>query len=263
MAIAFNSFIFAQNHNMNKLKTYLIVFLTCCTTLAFSQIEEVKESPSGVLVNIHYGGEIPTGILADRFGAGFSIGLSPTYMSKNQWLFGLDAKALFGGDVKEDVLANLRTSTGEIIGQDKGFALVALNQRGYFIGGTVGKIIPLTEDNRSGIRVSGSVGVLRHKIRIDDGGNLPQLSGEYRLGYDRLTYGLGFTEFVGYQYLSRNRLINFYVGAEFTQGFTQNRRTINYDTGLSETEPRQDNLIGFKVGWILPIYDTKSTEVYY
>lgn len=261
--MAFNSFIFAQNYNMNKLTTYLIVLFTFCTTLTFGQIEEVLESPSGILVNIHYGGEFPTGILAERFGAGFSIGLSPVYMSGNQWLFGVDAKVLFGGEVKEDVLTNLRTSTGEIIGQDKGFALVSLNQRGYFIGGTIGKIIPLTDDRRSGIRVTGSVGVLRHKIRIDDGGNLPQLANEYRLGYDRLTYGLGFTEFVGYQYLSRNRLVNFYVGAEFTQGFTQNRRTVNYDTGLAETAPRFDNLIGFKFGWILPLYDTKSTDVYY
>lgn len=261
--MAFNSFIFAQNCTMNKFKTYLVVFLTFCTTLAYSQIEEVLESPSGVLVNIHYGGEIPTGILAERFGAGFSIGLSPVYMSSKQWLFGIDAKVLFGGEVKEDVLANLRTATGEIIGQDRSFGIVSLNQRGYFIGGTIGKIIPLTEDKRSGIRVTGSVGVLRHKIRIDDVGNLPQLSDNYRIGYDRLTYGLGFTEFVGYQYLSRNRLVNFYIGAEFTQGFTQNRRTVNYDTGLAETEPRFDNLIGVKLGWILPLYDNKSTEVYY
>ncbi|MFK7950451.1 MAG: hypothetical protein AB8G11_22880 [Saprospiraceae bacterium] len=248
---------------MNKLTTYLIIFLTFCTTLAYSQISEVQESPSGVLVNIHYGGEIPTGILAERFGAGFSIGFSPVYMSSSQWLFGLDAKILFGGPVKEDVLANLRTSTGEIIGQDKSFGIVSLNQRGYFIGGTIGKIIPLKEDKRSGIRVTGSVGILRHKVRIDDAGNLPQLANNYRVGYDRLTYGLGFTEFIGYQYLSRNRLINFYVGAEFTQGFTRNRRTINYDTGLAETDPRFDNLIGLKAGWILPLYDTKSTEVFY
>ena len=251
---------------MNTLKIYLIALLFLGSTSAFSQIEEVLESPSGVLVNIHYGGEIPTGILAERFGSGFSIGLSPVYMTSNQWLFGIDAKALFGGAVKEDVLANLRTSTGEIIGQNKEFALVSLNQRGYFFGGMIGKIIPLTPDRRSGIRVSGSIGILNHKIRIDELGSLPQLSGKdgaYRLGYDRLTYGAGFTEFIGYQYLSRNRLINFYVGAEFTQGLTRNRRTVNYDTGLSETEQRFDNLIGFKAGWILPLYDTKSTEVYY
>jgi hypothetical protein len=251
---------------MNQLKIYLIVLLTFGTISGFSQFEEVLESPSGVLVNIHYGVEIPTGILAERFASGFSIGVSPVYMSSNQWLFGVDVKALFGGDVKEDVLANLRTSTGEIIGQNKEFALVSLNQRGYFLGGTIGKIIPLTADKRSGIRATGSVGILNHKIRIDEFGSLPQLSGKngaYRLGYDRLTYGVGFTEFIGYQYLSRNRLVNFYVGAEFTQGITKNRRTVNYDTGFADTEQRFDNIIGFKAGWILPLYDTKSTEVYY
>lgn len=248
---------------MNKFKTYFIVLLTLCTTVAFSQNNEGFESPSGVLVNIHYGGEIPTGILAERFGAGFSIGVSPVYMSENRWLFGLDAKAIFGGEVKEDVLSNLRTSTGEILSQDKSFAAVSLNQRGYFVGGTVGKIIPLTKDGRSGLRVTGNIGILRHKVRIDDAGGLPQLTGDYRAGYDRLTYGLGLTEFIGYQYLSKSGLINFYVGAEFTQGFTKNRRTVNYDTGIAETAQRFDNLIGFKAGWILPLYDTGSTEVYY
>ncbi|MFT5832524.1 MAG: hypothetical protein ACI97N_000135 [Cognaticolwellia sp.] len=248
---------------MKFLKIYFSLLLVFCLSGAYAQVEEVLNSPSGVLVNIHYGGEVPSGILAERFGAGFSIGFSPVYMSKRQWLFGLDAKFIFAGEVKEDVLANLKTRGGEIIGQDKGFAITSLNQRGYFIGGTFGKIIPLKEDRRSGVRVLASAGFLRHKVRIDDGGTLPQLNGAYRLGYDRLTYGFGITEFVGYQYLSRNRLINFYAGMEFTQGFTKNRRTVNYDTGLSETGNRQDLLWGFKIGWILPLYDAKSTEIFY
>jgi hypothetical protein len=245
------------------MKKYLTILLVLCLSTVYGQVEEILSSTSGVLVNIHYGIEVPSGILADRFGVGYSIGFSPVYVTKKQWLIGIDAKFIFGGNVKEDVLANMRTKDGEIIGQDKGFGLTSLNQRGYFIGGTVGKIIPLSEDGRSGIRVVGNVGVLRHKIRIDDGGTLPQLNGPYRLGYDRLTYGVGITEFVGYQYLSRNRLINFYVGMEFTQGFTQNRRTVNYDTGLAEIGTRRDLLWGFKLGWILPLYDSKSAEVFY
>lgn len=244
------------------MKKYLTILLMLCLSTVYGQTKEKKHITNGVLVNIHYGVEVPSGILADRFGTGYSIGLSPTYLTKNQWLLGVDTKFIFGGNVKEDVLANLRTKDGEIIGQDKGFAITALNQRGYFIGGTVGKIIYLKEDNRSGIRITGNIGVLRHKIRIDDGGTLPQLNGAYRLGYDRLTYGLGMTEFIGYQYLSQDKLINFYAGFEFTQGFTKNRRTVNYDTGLSENGTRQDLLWGFKVGWILPVYDANK-EVFY
>lgn len=248
---------------MKYFKYYLTILLITSLSNVYGQFEEVLDNPSGILVQIDYGVEFPSGILAERFGNGFSIGLSPVYMTKKQWLFGVESKYFFGGDVKEDVVSNLRTSEGFLITQDKNIGSVSLNQRSFFLGGSIGKIIPLAKDNRSGIRISANAGFFQHRIRIEDGGSLPQLGGNYRLGYDRLTYGLGLTEFIGYQYLSRNRLINFYAGFEFTQGFTQNRRTVNYDTGIAETAPRQDFLWGFQIGWILPIYNSKSTETYY
>ncbi len=227
------------------------------------QYRKLLDNPTGILVQIDYGAEIPTGLLSERFGTGFSMGLSPTYITKKQWLFGIESKYFFGGDVKEDVVSNLRTSNGYMITSDKNISEIAMNQRGFFLGGSVGKVIPIKKDSQSGIRITANAGFFQHRIRIEDGGALPQLAGNYRLGYDRLTYGLGLTEFIGYQYFSKNRLINLYAGFEFTQGFTQNRRTVNYDTGLADTTERQDFLWGLQIGWILPIYDSKSTETYY
>lgn len=246
----------------STMKTYLSILLIFCLTTAYGQNDEEEYRPSGFLVNINYGVETPFGILADRFGTGMSLGLNPVYMTSDRWLFGVDAKLMFGGIVKEDVLENLLTSNGQIIAQDKTLTTANLNQRGYFFGASVGKLIPLGQSGSSSLRITGSLGFLQHKIRIDDGGNLPQLSGAYSLGYDRLTYGLGVTEFVGYQYLSKSKLINFYAGMEFTQGFTKNRRTINYDTNISETAPRQDLLWNFKIGWILPLYNVNDSGYY-
>ncbi len=247
---------------MKFLKIHLLFLLLFCLSTTYAQINDKTIKTTGVLLNIHYGVEIPTGILADRFGTGFSLGLTPVYMTSKQWFFGVEGKFLFGAGVYEDVLSNLRTADGEIIGQNKSFAVTVLNQRGYFLGGTVGKLITFPENEHSGIRVSANAGILRHKVRIDDSGGIPQLTGDYRLGYDRLTYGLGFTEFIGYQRLSKNGKANFYAGMEFTQGFTKNRRTVNYDTGLADTALRKDILWGFQVGWVLSLYDA-TKEVFY
>ena len=65
---------------------------------------------------------------------------------------------------------------------------------------------------------------------------------------------MSFNPFIGYQHLSDNKLINFFVGVDFHYGLTQNRRTVNFDTGLPDTRQRTDLLLGIKAGWILPLY---------
>ena len=134
------------------------------------------------------------------------------------------------------------------------------------MGALIGKLFSLSDVNpRSGIRFTISSGLLQHKIRIQDDPvrDVPQLSTEYRKGYDRLTNGLTFNEFIGYQMLSRNRRINFYAGLEFTQAFTKSRRDFNFDTMTAETENRVDLLYGFRVGWVLPFYFGNAGDIYY
>ena len=99
-----------------------------------------------------------------------------------------------------------------------------------------------------------SAGVLQHKIRIEDRtGGLPQLVGDYKKGYDRMTNGLALTEFIGYQHFSNDGRINFYVGFEFTQGFTKNRRSWDFLTQQRMDNNRLDLLNGLRIGWTLPI----------
>ena len=107
---------------------------------------------------------------------------------------------------------------------------------------------------KSGIRLTASTGVLQHKIRIEDRtGGLIQLQGEYLKGYDRLTNGLAFTEFIGYQHISNSGLVNFMAGFELTQGFTKNRRSWDYLEMKRLDEQRFDLLNGFRVGWVLTL----------
>ena len=200
--------------------------------------------------------------MKDRFGLNFDIGLGAEMILPNNWIFGLAGGIIFGNRVNEDVVRNLRTSFNQIIGSNTGLAAVSLRERGFHSEVRVGKLIPVIENNKkSGLRLVLGLGFLQHKIRVqeDPQSFVPQITGDYAKGYDRLSNGLMLSEFIGYQHLSKNRLVNFYGGFELTQGFTQNRRDYDFLT-MSESDKsnRLDLLYGFKVGWILPFYISKS-----
>lgn len=226
---------------------------------------------SAVLFNTCYGFHIPAADLSDRFGSNFSIGGSIEYLTeKGNWMLGIKGNNLFSQNVKEDVLAPIRTSDGFLIGNSGAaegqFALVVLRERGFYAGGLVGKLFTLSKKNkRSGIRATIGAGLLQHKIRIqDESGTAQQIAGDYKKGYDQLSNGLALEQFIGYQYLSTNRGINFFAGFEFTQAFTKNRRNSNFVTRTKDETKRIDVLTGFRIGWTIPIYvGEKGEDLFY
>lgn len=219
------------------------------------------------LISIQFSGQLPGGDLSDRFGTCSDVSGSVAWMSDEQsWIFGLEGAFLFGSDVREDVLAPLRTSQGDIIGITGTIAPVLLRQRGMYLGAHAGRIFPLSKSNpRNGIRVSVGGGYLQHQIKIvDDSNTAEHLTDDFQQGYDRLTSGPALRQFVGYQLLSADRLLNVHFGLEFTQAFTNSRRTINYDTGLPGATDRIDLLFGLRFGWSLPLYyGIPKEETYY
>ena len=210
-----------------------------------------------------YGVEFPHGDLADRFSRNLKFTLGAERLTKNNWIYGVEFAFMFGDSTKEDVLAPLRIANREILGSDNAYADIFTRERGMYLGLNVGKIIPFKPNSRSGLRVTGSAGILAHYIRIiDEARATPQIEGDYLKGYDRLTRGLAFREFVGYQHVSQDKRINFYIGIEFTQGFTKHIRAIDFDTGLApDTGTRFDGLISLKAAWVLPFFDDFVDEV--
>ncbi len=209
-----------------------------------------------------YGMEFPVGDLADRFSTNLKFTLGAERITKNNWIYGIEFAFMFGDTVKEDPLAQLRLSNNELLGADNDYADVFQRERGAFLGVSFGKIIPFSEKSRSGLRITGAIGILAHKIRIiDESRSLPQIEGDYLKGYDRLTRGLAIREFVGYQHISEDKRINFYIGLEFTQGFTKHVRSINFDTGLApDPSTRFDGLVSLKAAWVLPFFDDYVDE---
>ena len=105
---------------------------------------------------------------------------------------------------------------------------------------------------------------MQHKIRIEHQEHeIRFLEDDYLKGYDRLTNGLCLYQFAGYSLMSNNRLINFFVGVESYQGFTQGRRDLNFDTGLTDNAKRMDVLLGIRGGWVLHLYRRAPDEYYF
>jgi len=107
---------------------------------------------------------------------------------------------IFGSTIKYDSLFHLIKTSGDyIIDGDGMYADVRTYQRGYTLMGKAGKIFSIFNDNpNSGLLVMIGGGFMQHKIRIENPGNtVPQLKGDYKKGYDKLTNGPALSQFIG------------------------------------------------------------------
>lgn len=242
----FSSSLLAQERKEDKKKT---------------KIEANKIWNLDVLGAIDY----PAADMAKRFGTSYRIGLGIKLKTTTNWIFGAKFEFITGSKMKEDsLLYNMQTSLG-IISQSGELLNVGKFERGYMTGIQVGKIFPFAQMNpNSGPMMLASIGFIQYRINFFDRDNsFPQLRDEYKKGYDRLTNGIYIEDFFGYNYHSPNKLINFYAGVNFVWGFTKVRRDYTFDLQRVENNNRNDILMGFKLGWVVPIYRKKAEDTYY
>lgn len=240
--------------------------LTLVFLLSFFIVRAQKDTGLFVpMVSLHLGGQLPGGDLADRFGANLNVGASFLIKSKKNWLVGMEGNYMYGRNVKEDVLSQLKTASGNVIDNEGYPADLRVTERGLGIHLVAGKVLNIWAPNKnSGLMFMVGCGYLQHKINLFDyQKKIAAVKGDLKYGYDRLSNGISTSQFLGYMYLGQNQMINFYFGFEFYQGFTQSVRKLNYDTGLPDTKKRLDLLYGFRFGWILPLYKKKPNEFYY
>lgn len=218
------------------------------------------------MLQASYAYQLPFSDMAQRFGANSALGFEALFKTKSNWLFGANYAYIFGNKVLENkLLQNLVNQQHYIIDGGGLESQIQITERGYGLFANVGKVISFKKPNpNSGLLVTLGLGYLQHKILIIDvNSQTPQIAGDYIKGYDRLSAGPALRQFVGYQYLGNRKLINFYAGLEFIEGFTKSKRAYNFDTRMIDNKQRQDILIGFKIGWIIPLYKKSPQEFYY
>lgn len=239
-----------------------LFFLLTLSTLMQSQTDSTVMVS---LVGIHVSGQMPFEDLAKRFGPNLNAGGSYMLKTKKNWIFGIESGYMFGRNVKEDVTTQLKNSEGTITDNEGYPADLRITERGLGVHMFVGRVFNLASANtNSGLMVNIGGGYLQHKINLYDAQQkIAAVKGTLRYGYDRLSAGFSLTQFVGYLFLSNNRLLNFYGGFEFYEAFTKSVRKINYDTGLRDTRQRMDVLGGVRIGWILPLYKKAPNDYYY
>ncbi len=252
-----------------KKKISLIIAVSCALSVAAQkfrehpEVDEDRNKGKAILTHITFGIHLPAGDMADRFGRDLNVGGAVEYLTTNNFLFGVEGHYIFGTNVKEDPLEILRTPEGDIIGSDLTVASVVLRERGFYLGGMVGKLFTFKE-KRAGIRLTLGAGVLRHHIRVqDDNGSVTQITGEYAKGYDRLTGGFALNQFIGWQQLAGNRRSNWIAGFEFNQGFTKSLRDWDFNDMRKLDGSRLDLRFGVRLAWTLPFYIGEPEKIFY
>lgn len=244
---------------------YLFIFLLFFTLRLTAQVNIKDSAIATPLIGVSYSYQMPAGDMADRFGNNSAIQLNVEYKTRKQWIFGANGSYFFGKDIREKgMFDSIVTSDGNIINRNGEFADIRVYERGFTISATAGRMFAFKNPNpNSGLVLNVGIGFMQHKLRIETiGNNVPQLDKEYKKGYDRLTNGILISENLGYMYLSNSRLVNFYIGFECMQGFTQSRRSFDYDLMKRDTQKRLDILYGGKIAWILPLYKKAPQEFY-
>jgi len=204
-----------------------------------------------ILFCANYGRQQPVGILAKRFGGSNSVGFTTAYKFGRNFQVQAGINTFFSGKVKESgVFDSMKGSSGYLLDINGTYAEVRMYERGYHWHIDFGKIIPINKfDKNSGLLITGGLGFIEHRIKFTYQRTvLPQLDNGYYKGYDRLTNGLMVRGFIGYQKIDPQAMLNFVAGIELLNGFTQNRRELNYDTRMQDDSARNDLMIGLKVG---------------
>lgn len=227
--------------------------------------EALDSAYSIPMINVSFAKQWSSSDLADRFGSNNNIGASFIIKTKSKWLYGVKGSYLWGGEVKDQSILNgIKTNNNFVIDDEGRQTSIFLGQRGssgFLLAGRFFNV--LAPNKNSGIIAYAGVGFLQHKISIKFKDDIVALTDDYKKGYDRYSFGYAVNGFVGYLFLSKNRLLNFFGGFDYTYGKTKNLRTYNYDTNLPDTKTYTDVLYGIRLGWIIRLNKRQADNFYY
>jgi hypothetical protein len=238
---------------------FVVTFLLVCYLQYIEAQRNVRDSSIATpLIGVHYGGNFTSADLADRYGYLNHVGMSAGYKTAKNWYLAFDGNFIFGNQTRmTGLFDHLIDEYGNITDVNGDIAVVLVYPRGFNANISFGKLFPVLSPNaNSGILFHIGAGYLLHKLRIELA---------YKKGYDRLTTGLNFHQFIGYSFLANSGAWNFYGGFYFQQGLTNNRRTIFFDQPNKpvSNNTRLDIQYGFRLGWYIPFYQRMPKDYYF
>lgn len=257
-----------QMNTTKYIRTFFVFFLLSGISHFVIAQKSIKDSSIHLgLLQVRYLGAIPGENMADRFGYLSSIGIEGGYKLRNNFYVMGGLHIIFGEQVKEqNILSNIGNAIGLVAADDGTLSDVALQARGILVPVSVGKILPVIPNynKNAGLYIEIGTQFIQHRVHFRvQGESVAAISGDYRKGYDRLTNGIGIREGIGFRFFDNQGYVNFSIGVELSQNFTQNRRSINIDTGMQDLTKRMDLLSGFHATWVFPIYKRAPNKIYY
>lgn len=249
-------------------KILLVIFILLgYYSVTNAQRSQADSARSALIFNFAYSYQIPGGDIANTFGNNSTIGGGLFYKTKSNFIFSTDFNYIFGSTIKgvDQILSMVLNSSGYITDGNGTYSLYTIYERGYALNVRFGKIFNVLNTNpNSGLMIMGGVGYLTHRLVIDNQFHTaPQISNDYAKGYDRQTGGVALNEFIGYFYMGKSRLLNFYGGFEFVQGFTKSQRDYIFDLQKKDTESKLDLFYGIRIGWMIPSNRRTPDKYYY
>jgi hypothetical protein len=250
----------------------LTFILTCLfaraqgDTTVFKKLHKQFDPNSAIMFVPNYNAQFPFGHVAQRFGFDNLVSLEILYKTNKNWLVGVNGGFIYGSNSKQNyVFSNIATSTGQFITQYNDLTAIRPQEQGFNIQFTFGKIIPLTEKlPDAGIMFLTGLGAVADKIAVSvKAAELPQLSPQYRKGYDRMNVGPVLSQFVGYNYMARSRFFAGYIGLQADLSYTENVRPYDFYTMGKLNDKGVDLFLGLKVGFIIAKYMQASEKEYF
>jgi hypothetical protein len=248
-------------------KSLVLVLLVLAYLGLKAQVDVRDSAVSAFIPNFAYAFQMPGGDVADEYGMNSTIGGGFLYKTKKNFVFSLDINFIFGNDIKnaDTILWMVETDNGYIIDGNGTYALYSLYERGYSLNLRVGKVLNVLSANpNSGLFLMLGTGYLVHRMKIDNQDDTaPQITGDYAKGYDNLIGGLNLNQFIGYYFMGRSRIANFYAGFEFYQAFTKSQRDYNFNMMEKNNNHYVDFFYGVKVAWMFPVFKRAPDPYYY
>ena len=234
----------------------------------FSSKDYIDTAAPMIWLDAHMSYMFPFGELQKTFKSNFGVGPGFTFKSKNNWTIGVHFDYMFNANLRDPNYFNgtLANEDGTVIDGNGLVSQGGITAEGRYwtVQGDFGKIIPLDRWKNSGIWLRMGAGYFSHKLRLDDYSNqYPQLDDDYAKGYDQRSGGFVLNQFIGYQFVHKNRMLNFYIGLEFYEMWTKpNRNYIFFQGPTADMPAKFSGLIGFKAGWNIPLYERKTTTTF-